>query len=637
MKFPISKNLDERFQIDILFASVFLIFSSILVALKISKGQFQLWLPSTLLLASLIYLLFNNNINIKDYLSDNENRIYSFTDVRMRKYLNISFFFCVSLIIYLGWSSLYLRPFAYFIGFFIAFALLEFDILSLNKKDKLYAAFIIFKIIYLAIIYYLGIYLEFPNTYGSDPWWHSHWIQETLLQGYITQGNIIPNNYYFFPFFHLIICITEILTEISIKFSTFYAIGIPMAITPIFIYLIGRHIFDKIICLSASLIIVLSVYNIERSTALIPMSLGYCFFLLSICILFNDFKKTSVNRILLSITSIAIVFTHTIASFVYCIFMTILYVESFLRIPASIRVVSTRLLTFVLTIYIFISLQNQDNRESFFIRTLSSFINSLEIDSRITLFASKNSVSEIPFMINIIFNLAYCILLFFAILQALYFFKKIVRSYERISIVIVCGIFLFLPQISMLLNLLNILPDRWFIFSYIPLSLLGVSGLIKFFRLNKFSYFSSFLTVTFLLIIISPLIVATSSNNDNPFFFNNAVRLGYTNSELIAPVRLMEFSAGRPISDIDYNLALPYILNIDDYGKLKVDNESVFIRRNYYLNHPDWDEKFKTKIHNGHNMLDCTDESFNILNSLIIKRYLESDLIYNNGIVKAYK
>jgi hypothetical protein len=70
------------------------------------------------------------------------------------------------------------------------------------------------------------------------------WIQETLNQGYITLGEIERNSYYSFPIFHIVGAITKNITNLPVYTSIFFSVGIIMATSCIFVFLIARKLVN---------------------------------------------------------------------------------------------------------------------------------------------------------------------------------------------------------------------------------------------------------------------------------------------------------------------------------------------------------------------------------------------------------
>ena len=84
------------------------------------------------------------------------------------------------------------------------------------------------------------------------------------------------------------------------------------------------------------------------------------------------------------------------------------------------------------------------------------------------------------------------------------------------------------------------------------------------------------------------------------------------------------------------------ITDYDNRPRMCSKNNGIFIWRNYFLNHPDWDDKYVTRIHMGkyHSKYDAYDATKKGYISNLVKIYgIKIDcapLIYTNGNVKAY-
>ena len=137
--------------------------------------------------------------------------------------------------------------------------------------------------------------------------------------------------------------------------------------------------------------------------------------------------------------------------------------------------------------------------------------------------------------------------------------------------------------------------------------------------------------IVILLAIIFTLTINNVANRDSPLEFNGAVRIGYTQSELQALETIYKTGYDFPITDLYYNSTIRYIINEDNYKRILANkNTKILIQRNYYLNNPEWNEKFQINTY-----------EFGIIKyntQYFIKEYHidRAPFIYNNGNVKAY-
>ena len=107
------------------------------------------------------------------------------------------------------------------------------------------------------------------------------------------------------------------------------------------------------------------------------------------------------------------------------------------------------------------------------------------------------------------------------------------------------------------------------------------------------------MTMVIILVIIFMMTTNKIANNDSPQVFNGARRLGYTQSELTAINTLSDMGVGRPTADTYYGLIWPYVAGYDEYMEMVQGDSRVFIQRNYYLHHPEWNPHYMAGIIKG--------------------------------------
>lgn len=615
---------------DRIIAIIFLCIATVFIVWAISTRHYKIQLPFSLLVSSLIYTLFREKIsrtvNTPEFAETN----------RIRLIVNIVFAISLSLIIWLSWSNLYYRPPLYFVLVLVAAASIIVDVFCLNERKSSHITIVLLKIIVLSLIIYAGIYYQFPGIYGDDPWLHNEWIKETINFGHITSGNIMNNSYYFFPVFHLVAALAKILTSLSIYNSIFISIGIVMAISSIFVFLIGEKIVNTKVGLLAALIVSLNCENIGRATAIIAMSLGYFWFLVILYLIFvRNERKISIG-LLVILLSMVLILTHTIASLITLIsligvFISIKLYKQSSRSITSYEAPSWNVIMLFIVAMLTMWMQKKPGSHSFLDITLGPLSNSLPEFAM----TSAPIVTNIPYAFKLLDQGGYLIILFFAIIGILAYIHPKNYNREKIALIFLGGILLVPPNMFDFFRLNNILPARWLIFIYVPLSILAIAGLLRTSNLIQSKMGSFFLIMLVLLSILFSMDTNSVANNDSPLVFNNADRIGYTQSEITAIETLSNMNSGRPVTDIYYGEIFPYIISNDKYLDMVRSDNTIFIQRNYYLYNPDWNEKYRTRIHEG--------GPDNFRPELVqISDYMErygitaQSLIYNNGNVKAY-
>ncbi|MHB8163123.1 MAG: hypothetical protein ACYDDV_02115 [Methanoregula sp.] len=547
-----------------------------------------------LVLATTFYLCFRDSLIHSDF------SIKCRKNKHLSKISHVLFFFSISLVLLSLWLSQYTRS-IYFFGLIgLALITIVYDILLLDTTDysRFQCSIIQIKIILIGILVYASIYWEFPGIYGTDSWWHNEWTSELIEFGNISEGTFLRNSYAQFPIFHLNSGIVSILTKVSVYDSIFLSTSFFLALTSIFITVIGTKIFNVKIGLVAGLVTILSDMAINFGSQVFPNTLGFCLFTV---IFYVTFIKLNVNiyyKFLFILLSIAVILTHTLSSFIVLLVLCGLFLSLLFYNFSKLNyegITTSLLIVFFFGLSMFSYWMHAITTSGFFFESsILKLIGSTDISNKIL---TQTNI-QLSFFSRTLPELGYLLLIIFSIIGILVCINKNFRTYERTGL-ITCVFALFLLPTFLKLLGINLLPERWLLFLYLPLTILAIFGVmisINVFQKNtlKTIGFSLIIIVIVLLMIISP-----PANGDNPPTFNNAQRLGYTYSEQKTIERLAEFDAGCPKTDLHYGNIFPYIIGNKEYQDMSTRDNIVFIERKYYIFHPEWDSLFITELHEG--------------------------------------
>ncbi len=568
------------------------------IAASLMLEHYGIHLPLIISISSLLYLLFRGKLSQIESLPK-----FGETN-RIRSINHIFFIISLSLSIWVLWSNLFYRPPLYFALLLVAAASIMLDIFSLNEDKSSHISIPLFKIIALSLLTYAGMYYQFPGIYGVDPWLHNMWIQETVNLGHLTTGESITiGQYYLFPVFYLTSAITQILTLLPTYDSIFASIGVLMAVSCLFVFLIGRRLFNAKIGLLAALIVPFTASSIERATAIIPMSLGFVFFLTILYLVFPRDEKGSLKYgVLIMLVSVSLVLTHTIAALVtllslIAVFTGIKWYKQVSKPAIVYGGVSLTMITFFGVIMLLSWMQNPLGATSFLDLTYQKLLSSLQLESQFLL-TTSSAPTIVPYAVSLLNEAGYFLLLPFGIIGALLCFPRQNRTGQRMALVLVTSVLVALPYAFILFNVEgNILPGRWLTFMYVPLSILAIQGLLGVSNLIRASLGKlSLIMIVILAILLLMTTINSTANDDSPFLYNNAARSGYTESEIRAIKTLSHMDAGHPETDLYYGSIFSFVIGRDVYSEMLEQDSDVFILRNYYLHHPEWDEKYTARI-----------------------------------------
>lgn len=225
-------------------------------------------------------------------------------------------FFSLSILSIYFRPNLYERPLFYFILVSLIVGIMALRIFCNNISNSLF----IFQTILIGISISWSQLLIFPSLLGVDPWYH----QALTLK--ILDIHFIPDGYSYskLPLFHILITLTSLVTGLDYKFATMLSVGLSQIICNVlFIFLLGKFLFNNRIGLLASLLLVVADHHIYMSYWSIPNAFAVVFVLFLLYLLFkvkmNDSVLISIVSILLMVD---IILTHSVVSVFTAIILT---------------------------------------------------------------------------------------------------------------------------------------------------------------------------------------------------------------------------------------------------------------------------------------------------------------------------
>jgi hypothetical protein len=373
-----------------------------------------------------------------------------------------------------------------------------------------------------------------------------------------------------------------------------------IAISSVFVLLIGEKLVNVKVGLLAALVVPLTDQAISRAANIISMSLAFCFFPAILYLILARDKKRFSDILLVILFSIALILTHTIAALVTLISLAVIYfsfkfINRIGKLSVSYEAVSLTLITFFGLFMLFRWMQPNPSTKPFFDINLNNLVEAFQNQAQFVM-TGAGPIKTVASTVTVINDGGYILLLVFGIIGALTYLHHRNRTGLTTALVLLMAFLIIVPQLLIIFSVTELLPDRWFMFSYVIMSLIAVAGLFRIASIIPGNIMR--ISAILLIVLAGVFMMATSkdANADSPMMFNGANRTGYTQSELDVINTLCDIGGGRPTTDEYYGLVLPYVAGFDRFANLLQENSRVFIQRNYYLHHPEWNRYYIERI-----------------------------------------
>jgi len=542
----IKDNLDRNLAIlGMLIASILTLWLALVIGKYIEVGVL-------LFLACAIYLamrkrLFRMGISsLEDLLAKRSAYLI----------LNLLFFvlFFYSIISVVLRADLYSRPLGYFISMAFMAAILAIEILFL-PKGKAYTCFVLVKIMLIALSLRWTTQFIFPGLIGVDPWGHQMFATQIMETGTIPGG--YPYSY--LPIMHLTIDATSLITGLDYKFATMLSISLFQVIGLIFVFLLGRFIFNSKVGLLAALLPGVAELCIGHGIAVSPTPLALVLIALVIYVIFKAQKGGALILTSLALLLMAVVIlTHSITALCLAIVLFVFW----LGFIAYKRIYLGRFqspVTFYLAVLFTVGMLAWWTYAS---GHISNFVELMQWGFKVERWELAEPAFEyqqtVPFSEYLLNLMGFLLFYAFSFVGSFYMLAK--RFGNRYGCALVLGglVLAAIGFIALPLGLSGFLAHRWWYYSYIILAIPAAIGF-----LSVCAYFRSNLGRTMILAILILVIsffsiTAPRANFDNRIYSENtASRSAFTESELSAMntiSNIWDGEVGVATSSADYYL-----------------------------------------------------------------------------------
>ncbi|EJG06826.1 hypothetical protein Metli_0868 [Methanofollis liminatans DSM 4140] len=549
-----------------------------------------LTLGGALFFASLAYLILSR---INDTRRED---IHICKDKSTKNVLEAAFLilFAISLVTYHASEN---RTIFYFISISLCTGIVALLCAGVTKKRDVIIQIV--NIIVLSLNIKLAKFYFFGGS-GVDYWIHLK-MNEMLSQ----LGNIgvLSGKEQFFPIMHIDVALTQIMLNLPVKGASMISIILPLVISSICVYFIGRELFGEKIGLLGMLIVNISDYQNWWGFAPQTTSYGAIIFFFSV---FAIYKLTNLKNkknwlATAGILMFAMIIAHAISSFILFTALVGLITGSFLYtiifsekgkffFPALMMIYAIGLMQ-----HWFIAEYRADGPPFFdqIVATLSTYVTEHAGFLNRPEAAPEYAALLPPLSESLVNNLGLALLIFLAVIGALYWLSFDFRSRTTFSILVCTTLLLGITFVFPLFGIRNIIPHRWFVFEYLFLAIMAAFAIIHISMLMSRKQQICVIFVVFTCLSFF-MLTATSSNLanlDSPLWLKEStISTTYTIQEMKG-AETISCHSERVFSDLRYGVSIIgvyYGHKHDPFDSMDLSDRSgsVFIWRRYMENRP---------------------------------------------------
>ncbi len=593
---------------DLKLATLFVVVSLVLLAVASIAIQSLLLqqISGTVLLSSGIYLLLHRRRRTRPEEGIAEASSISpipQLNPSIGKILDISFWGLFIASITIISQNAYARPLSFLILVSVMCSILAVEIVT--KKSTAYC---LVKILILGILLRGSVWYQFPTAIGTDPFIEINYLKQLVATGHV--GNFL-GAYIYYPLGYTLGASIWNITGLSLG-SSFFVLSVISVISLVFVFLIGRDLFNREIGLLAALIMVVFDWHVfwgfyiksmTFAIALVPIILW-----LLLAMLRNEGRLHF--PIIAMLMTAMVIFTHT-------------YVNAALAVILGLGLISIIIIKrtlgkegfegpvrlYMLLLFAVATLGYWIYASGFIyyidqVVTYAMSIDTLTIDQAglsqhiLPRAATLLTWEKLPTLVLVFF----AFLGFFSILN---FRKPDQRKFLQIWLALVGGMLLTFNFILFYMPPLGILETaRWHLFTGLLLACVAAVGLLSILSRRGWQ---SLLGLSLSVLLLSGLFTTSHiSNITSVVPWKDRIRMAYTTSEMSAADTISQMAGLTPAQDSE------------EAGKIYTD---------FYYLHPLWYQLNlpRAKVVDGSSIF--LGESENVDGIIILRRALTTEVV----------
>ena len=548
-----SVSLWPRDKIDLIGAVTGLLTGLLISFLNlIYTNAYMISVGPTVTAACLLYLLFRRKLLLTRKCTEASRTVFLTTGIIFWTTFTVS-------ICCLHIETLH-RPPVYFLLTAAAASMVAAQIIYSDRKSTTYL--ILFEILLLSLSVSASAYWVFPSIPGIDTWGHREYIRSFVEYGGITRDPVGYQYYYLnFPIMHLNAVALKLMGAVDYKAAMFLGVSLPLVLSSLFVFLIGRSLASDRVGLLAMLLYSLSSYFVAFGIQPVATSFGLALFLITTYLLI---KCATRFRIFISLTIcllLVLIVTHTMSAFVMFIFLIFLLIGTYIyrfifreRVAMEANIVTAVMAglfgTVMLSYWTYVAHLGDS---SFFSIAVTELYSETATEAAFGHY-------ELPVMrepgqiVNIV---GFLILLFFGILGCLLWLSREHSGKTKTGLSATLIGLLCMPLGLAAFGIEAIVPDRWFGFSCAVLAVVAAFAMPAIASRFRYQWLGNMLLVFIVFIGVFFMTSNKIANVDSPVYTRELTRrLVYTNAELALGEKVIEIYDGTIVTDLDYGMSV---------------------------------------------------------------------------------
>jgi hypothetical protein len=355
-------------------------------------------------------------------------------------------------------------PQAYFILASVAAGAIALQIASAALPKR--RAIILAEIVVLALLLRAVLLFAFPSLYGTDTWLHAGVIDDWFESGVLLRTGLHGDTtYYSYPVTYLQTIAFRLVGGADLRMSMFSVITIPLALVSLSVYCIGRTLAGERVGLLAALAASFNQFLVVWGAFTIPTVLGVVLFSLILLLVARP-RLMPARWPMFLIFTCALVWTHTISSFVSAVTLVVFAVALWAASRTALHESRAGFSSVVVAASLFGALMLQHwlyayyPDTPFFERTLSPFLHALESDA--TLVGSP--FDPAPTVWN---RVAFLVLIVLTAWGATSWMLSTARTRVHVAWLVASLCIAGLMFSLTFLGIRNLIPQRWLAFAFV--------------------------------------------------------------------------------------------------------------------------------------------------------------------------